>query len=531
MKKITITLFVCRSNSGIALAKDIEENIETIVGSSFKITSFKIIENGTQYDMLKAIMQNDLVIFDGSLEYDINGNWCSQYEASTANIISNDNIAVVSRTILPINYTPFLTNVPSFGSQGVEKGYNFSNNSIIQWLQKTIVTMNENGRLPRSSSHMLNLPPFEDINEENYAPLIAKMNEITEENVDYIHNSSKHKNSAFISYRSYYCKNTSNGWDVEKLADYIKDYHKETDGTIWDVIYYPSGVLSSELMPEFRRWGFISYVDRKLRETDEVWIFNTSNSNGEVGYFDSWWTQGEIISLMYIKKHNPDKLPTIFIFDTTLGCAQQMPDSFIPDVPDEVDKELVRYFCNSDFMSGGVESLAPMRLFRQLSDEELEEIVLPHMNMLMQTMMTGFSDKHSLDGNTTLPQLKSSLSSHTYDLSFVENRLIVCPDCFNKGTTINDFQQVSFIRSYMNVNNELTPSQVKGVNRIIPEDMERIIERKEWECPSCHTKYCIQENTDTLLSMWWPIRAGRYTGPDNCIIENIPVYEIKKLNS
>ena len=161
MKKITITLFVCRSNSGIALAKDIEENIETIVGSSFKITSFKIIENGTQYDMLKAIMQNDLVIFDGSLEYDINGNWCSQYEASTANIISNDNIAVVSRTILPINYTPFLTNVPSFGSQGVEKGYNFSNNSIIQWLQKTIVTMNENGRLPRSSSHMLNLPPFE----------------------------------------------------------------------------------------------------------------------------------------------------------------------------------------------------------------------------------------------------------------------------------------------------------------------------------------------------------------------------------
>ncbi len=528
MKKISITLFSSRSREGQAFARRLNQHITTLVGiPHFTPSSFRIIERGTQYDMLSATLSDDLVIFDGSQETDVDGHWCSNYEAALANVISNDNIAVVSRTALPINYLPFRTNVPAFGTGGHDYTGRFTDDFILEWLKETICSMKADGRFPKPASRTLDLPPFGQINEENLHSLMTQANRITEENSDYIHRTRQQARTAFISYRSHYYRHSSHGWNVEKLADYIRRYHEKEDGTPWQVTYYPSGVLSSELMPEYRRWGFLSYVDRALRRTDEVWIFHTPAGEGEAGYYDSWWTQGEIISLMYIKKHNPTQLPALYLFDPLQGKARRLPSSFIPDLPAENNKELVRYFSNSDFLSGGVETLAPMRMLRSLSDEELAQL-LPHLNAYMETVLSGFSEKELLEKNT-LAELKDSLSSHTYDLSFVENRLIVCPHCFGKGRTIDDMRHPDFLTSYLRVNYDENPSKVKGVHIITPEKMEKIVHQGRWECPGCHHPYRIQENKSILLTQWWAMRMGKRTGPDDCLVERIPVYEINSI--
>lgn len=528
MKKISITLFASRSREGQAFARRLSRDIESIVDSQdFHSSLFHIIEQGTQYDMISATLHDDLVIFDGSQETDVNGNWCSNYEAVLANVISNDNIAVVSRTVLPINYMPFRTNVPAFGTDEHDYTGQFTDDSLLEWLKATIRSMKKEGRFPKPASLTFDLPPFGRITSENIDSIMERANRITQENSDYIHRSRSKAHSAFISYRSYYYRHTFHGWNVEKLAEYIRCYHDEQDGAEWHIRYYPSGVLSSEVMPEYRRWGFLSYVDRTLRSSDEVWIFQTPAHQGEAGYYDSWWTQGEIVSLMYIKKYNPQQMPAVYLFDPVQGQARKMPLSFIPDLPAESSKELVRYFSNSDFLSGSMELLAPMRQLRSLSDEELARF-LPYLNSYMQTVMRGFSEKDLMEDHT-VASLRDSLSSHTYDLSFVENRILVCPYCFGKGRTIEDMRHPAFLSSYLRVNCDEAPSRVKGVHIITPEKMEQIVQTGRWECPGCHHSYRIQENKSILLTQWWAIRTGQHTGPDGCVVERIPAYEINPI--
>ena len=93
---IIATLFPAPSNAGRVLEEFLKASLDEMIKNlGLPSCQLTVVKNATQYDMLKAVLNDDLVIFDGSLEYDDDGNWCKQYECATANVISNDNIFII----------------------------------------------------------------------------------------------------------------------------------------------------------------------------------------------------------------------------------------------------------------------------------------------------------------------------------------------------------------------------------------------------------------------------------------------------
>ncbi len=107
--------------------------------------------------VLTAAFQNDIVIIDGSIEefeeYPLGAN----YECVTPAVSSFDNILVVSRTQLPLNFIPCRSNVARLGETdfvnhdndkgGYKKAY--TNDMILTWLKHELKKMYLNNRLVR----------------------------------------------------------------------------------------------------------------------------------------------------------------------------------------------------------------------------------------------------------------------------------------------------------------------------------------------------------------------------------------------
>jgi len=93
----------------------------------------------------------------------------------------------------------------------------------------------------------------------------------------------------FISFRR------SDDPGVRRLKDRIESGQFPGVAT-QPVRYFPPGVLSTELMPEQRRWSILSMIDRFLGPADEVWVYESE------AYYNSWWTLGELATLSYRKR-------------------------------------------------------------------------------------------------------------------------------------------------------------------------------------------------------------------------------------
>ena len=288
-KSITkVILLASQTEESGRLSELVREKLPKTLNSLGFDMSMNVIYNGQQYDMIKSIMENDVVIFDASLESEGNLSLGENYAVATANIISNDNILVVSRTVLPINFIPCRTNVPVIGmGEILENGrlkQNYTNLDILSWLSDELCRMKDQKRLPRPKELMMHVPPFEELGSD----YLEKGSEVVEENLEFLSTLRNHKYS-FISYRSHYYDHQYNGWDVKRLDAYIQGLHP---GEKWDILYYPGGILSQEFMPEIRRWGFFGFVDRKIQSCSEFWIFDSPHDGG-FGYWDFWWAYGE----------------------------------------------------------------------------------------------------------------------------------------------------------------------------------------------------------------------------------------------
>ena len=521
--KIKAVMLASQTEKGIELSEVIQETLPVILGKQGFDTCMHVIFNGQQYDMMKSIMENDVVFFDASLEEEDGLPLGANYAAATANIISNDNILVVSRTVLPLNFIPCRTNIPEIGKEEVQADgrlkQEYTNTEILIWLEQEIYRMIEQKRLPRPQELLMQIPPFKDIKRSNGSEITNKAIEVTKENVDFL-STLKNTQCSFISYRSYYYSHSCNGWDIKKLDAYIRGLH---EGEPWKTLYYPGGILSQEFMPEIRRWGFFSFVDRKIRECSEFWIFDTPRDNG-FSYWDSWWTQGEIISLMYQKFHG-NKLPDIYIFNPLTGSHEKKDASFIPDLSKDTANELARFYANSDFMSGGLEALNVMRKIRLLP-LPLRKLYYMFVKHLMKGTMEAFEMEDAL----TSKSYEESLSSHTYDDSFVEKRIIACPGCQRTGISLENIGTEEFILEYMHINSN-NAAEEKEINRrgffsITEEQMNQIIQKKEWLCPNCGKTFHIEKDESYKLYLWWSVRCGQCTGPNGCIIEDVPIYTI-----
>lgn len=490
---MTISFFVHKTQQG--------EELYCLVNSfltSRGIVPRKIVM-GSQFDMMKACIEDDIVIFDASIE----GN-CENYLAATAQPVVMDHVLVVSRTKLPLNFGGMREGgSPSkFGTNETIK----TNESILEWL---IVQINE--LLAKGERKQKIKLPNTMAELGTCADEINKVNmEIMKESLAADEIRKKKQYNIFISFLSKYSESY---YDKiipgEKVEDLVKI--KKSEGK--NVIFFPPGTLSSEFMTEQRRWQVLSIIDRYIRTCKEFWIFETPD------YYDSWWTIGELAILSYIKKEKPEELPELYIYNPNksgTNKSRKVSNDFIQDISDEEHIEMARFYSNSDPSTMGPESVRNMRKLRYFPD------FLRRLKFTMaQSLSAQVMGDNDMLSDTSYESYKASIFSHAYDKSFWNDRIITC----------YDFQIPNTLKNKFDFNKFLT-TEGECFYRITDKKMNQILRQGYWTCKKNNqlVKYEIVKESNSNY-LWWAIRMGKRTGPNGKLIEELPIYSIRKSKS
>ncbi len=558
MKSITIRFFKSYTKEAEVLLNMVKDEIPAFILSKTGIESKVIIEeskgllpeNGKQasaFNVLQSALNNEIVIIDASIEQTDEHELGQNYECITPAVSSLDNVLVVSRTELPLNLIPCRSNVAPLGQNDMTdncsiretfgdtitlseeyKPHNdlttykkeYSNEYIIAWVKYVLLKMHKNCRLEREG--------FSSIDVSNPSnDLFEREMEIMSENIEAIKKEKGNRKKSFISYRSiYYSKDENSNtkkycgkYNVADVVRIINEYHKDPSHKEWEKpFFYPNGVLSNELMPEIRRWAFIAMPDRVIREADEFWIFETKqkrNKEGKItefGYWDSWWCLGEFITIIRMKYSGQLKEGfKLMVFDPDINSESdldkivEIPYRDIPTMTDEQNRELARYFANGDFLEAGYESMGNMRamgkkpkLIRWFYFQLLKRFVWP--KVMSPEDVKDFKFKYYND----------SVKSHVYEEEFMTNRILV-DDRQERGITRKEvFNDKDIIWRFLNVNG--CYSKTKKIDlypgsSIIKKEEEGILKK-----------------TDKHFYLLWTPRMSKRTGPNDCILEKVPLY-------
>lgn len=444
----------------------------------------------------------DLLIFDGSIEEEEGFLLGDNYKCVPHAPYMNSNVIVVSRTVLPLNFIPHTTNVLPFG-----ENYNVSNDNvvpIISYDNDSIVDF-----LMEQISIIISNRFKENSNQEESGSSVKKDPQL------FLSNGEK---IAFISYRSYYYKdNKCGGYNVEDLKHHIEEFHKRKNPEEkWKVIYYPPGGLSQDCPTEYLRWALWTYVNNVFIQVDEVWIFETDGTD-ERSYWDSWFTQGEFLSLMQIQQELPDCMPIVKVFDPHTGKHYELEE--FPQLQNQEKTELSLLSANSDILWGDYAALRNVIEF--INDWKSYGRIRKALWYLIMKLV-------SLLGKIfwhNLPSVDFTMMSkkHAYQPSFLTNRIFSCTDCLEGGYSMDSFNDNEFIKRFIQIGHNNTP--VPGYFTLSKEEFQLAVEKGYVECPKCHKKIFIKRNSTQDFYLWK--KHTRKTNPENdWYIEKVPAYSV-----
>lgn len=509
-------------------------------------------DGNTPWQVLTAAFNNSIVIIDGSVE-EVDGLYLGvNYECITSAVSSLDNILIVSRTQLPLNFIPCRTNVAPHGekdrinSKNNAGGYskNYTNEQILQWLYQQLSLMKDYGRIPRPKNLLI------DVESLSANEILEAEKYVMGENMTAIKAERQQKKSIFISYRTKYFFDVNNPdaetlkrsrykgqYNINDVVNVIRNYHIEQgDVEEWgDPIFYPKGILSNEFMPENRRWAFVSIPDRRIRECDEFWIFDTIqkiDSDGhveEVGYWDSWWCLGEFLTLVrmnYLGQLKEDFKIMVFSPDKEVKITE-LPHNSLPKMTDAQNREIARYFANGDFLEAGLESMANMRRKRYWP-KFCRKLYFNFMKKFVWPMIFGEFTDYPFE------YFEESVKSHVYDKSFLENRILEWTPSQIEGMTMEKIlQDENFVWNFLNINGYYTglipnlkeKSNVININ-LNDKNLKKILSKGECEMfINGNRPVKIRKSKDKFYIFWQP-RNGKLMGPNKCIIEVVDIYEL-----
>ncbi len=135
----TLTFFALNSPGG----KELQAMLTSLLDKTY---DWKIETAGTVHTFMHACNHDDVVILDASIEKDGQNN----YSRISLHPTAMDNVLVVSRTYLPMNYVPPYEGAPQFPypyaelddttpyitSEGV-----YPNEIIVRWLREKLPTL------------------------------------------------------------------------------------------------------------------------------------------------------------------------------------------------------------------------------------------------------------------------------------------------------------------------------------------------------------------------------------------------------
>ncbi len=361
MKTKTLTFFALESPEGQELASAITYDLGPKYGFTVQVKT-----GAAQNDFFKAALADDVVVADASLLGEENHN----YSAFTMQHISFDHILMVSRTYVPLNMIAMQEGgmppypVPVGHPEGLtsNQGAGFetwSNRNIVAWLDERLSEL----QTPREEkiAYKEGETGFELY--DTYLPAMQKAMERAE-----IRKRKEYQ--VFISYRSRYIK------EVEALAGQLEAgaFH---NGVSKKALFLPPGSLAyeTELISKMRRWMLLAIIDRRLACCDELIIYNSHEPEDPSGnYLNSWWTQGELITIAYRRagqENDPlkkDKFNIkVSLYDPATGILSSG-EHLVPKMSEEQAARMARYYAHSDPFTLGPENVQGLRILKAMFD-------------------------------------------------------------------------------------------------------------------------------------------------------------------
>lgn len=308
---ISVSFFPVNNEEGSLL----KEKVRSLVEDELDL-NLKIYEAAAQKDFFYSCVQDDIVIFDASIETGDN------YAIATAQPTVMDHVIIVSRTYLPLNFF----GIREGGAPEYPKSK--SNEDIIKWLREQIIDLKQFS--PRSEAEKRPLGSIKTM----------------DKSINLQESRRKKAGQIFISYRSRYYEEVN----ILKSKIQLGEHHNGNEKT---VRLFPPGVLvyEDEILTEQRCWQLVSMIDRTIRASEEFWIYNTDD------YFDSWWTRAEVITLC----DSDLTIPRIRIYNPKNETVCDAGEDYLPEMTKEQKKRLARWYSNCDPATMGPESLQAMR--------------------------------------------------------------------------------------------------------------------------------------------------------------------------
>ncbi len=284
------------------------------------------VEGATQADVSRSCLQDDLVIFDASIEDGHN------YAAATGQPLTMDRVLVVSRTYLPLNFYGLREGgAPIFPRRTTQ-----ANEEILKWLHAQI--------------DELVAQPARPDNRKGFIGSYRAMREsLKKREADW-----RARGRIFISYRSRHHA------AVQELSLRIRrgDFHGGSPRTAY---FLPPGeiVFEDEILTELRHWQLASMIDRRIGVADELWVYETAD------YYDSWWTRAELITVSY-RKASRIAAPRVRRFSPERGEVSDFPPDFLPTMTFRQKSRMARWYANTDPGMMSPEALKLRPLYSQL---------------------------------------------------------------------------------------------------------------------------------------------------------------------
>jgi hypothetical protein len=324
-----IHFFATRSDEGRQLLEDF---IPRAAEAGFVVEPH---HDSTPIEYAALCASAEVVVLDATVETERRHNYHFAIPQALEHVL------VVSRTPLPLNFYGLREDIPD-DDHTLLRGTplypeRLDNGRILRWLDAVLRELRP--RLPRPRD------------QRGWWGTLRRGYRDGWDAADRRHRES---GQVFISFRS------SDEKGVAALAERIRlgELHDGPRVVRW----FPSGVLSRELMPEQRRWQILSSIDRFIGPAEELWVYESPE------YYNSWWTLGELVTLAYrsANGYRGAVPPRLRIYDPATDTLRDAPPDYLPSLSKEQQKRMARWYVNSDTAQMGLESVAAIRMMAHL---------------------------------------------------------------------------------------------------------------------------------------------------------------------
>lgn len=508
---ITISYFKAFSNEGEALFRAFQERMD---GFMLRGHPVRVVEERS-YQMapaLSACFNSDAVIFDGSLEDNEN----QQYRAALELMKQLDYVLVVSRTVLPFNFSGMRKGgAPEFIATGTTEYCPWkTNEEILAWLMETL--QDPSMQLPRKLKMQFSKDKAWEQQEETVRFETQLLNESLAR--------CTHEPGVFVSYLSKYSqyfpgKKTDLPF-VEELFDEISRVSSIPKNGIR---YFPPGKISLEFMTGQRRFEIVSVTEDFFTWCKAFWIYETED------YASSWWAYGERVSLARIFHNNMENCPDIYTAkpekkpDGSWGfaikaylTAEQKRD-FLPSLTKEDMMELIDIYINSHPDSVAYEQVKKMQWLAKMPSFILKaqaETVYERTKLALGDAFAELDEegRRELETLKDVEVLKRSVRSYAYTKGFWEGHIAECPDCKAQAadTTLEPDSFMHFSKPYFY---RLSAATHRKVIKILKNNRKAMV-----TLPCGHT---VKLTSSGTYFRWWTVRSNVPTGPKGQLVEPV----------